>query len=108
LIVGVVWAAMHIVPDVQAHQTSAWIAGQRSFSVALRVLIVWVYNNTGRSVLAAVLFHATDNVSVFSIFPDDGDSHYDPAVTAVLTAITAVIVAVLWGARTLARFRYTR
>lgn len=106
LLLGLVWAAFHVVPDVQAGQTWSWIAGQRGYSVALRVLIVWIYNNTGRSVPAAVLFHAMDNVSVYVLFPDDGDGHYEPAVTAALTAAAAAIVTVLWGARTLDRFRY--
>jgi membrane protease YdiL (CAAX protease family) len=106
LIVGIVWAAMHVVPDLQGHHTWEWIAGQRCFSVVLRVLIVWLYNNTGKSVFAAILFHDMDNVSVFTLFPNDGGFHYIPAFTAALTAITAVIVTFLWGPKTLARYRY--
>lgn len=108
MIVGVVWAAVHIVPDIQAHQTWAWIAGQRCFSVALRVLIVWLYNNTGKSLFAAILVHAMDNVSVYSLFPNNGGSYYNPAITAALTAMAAVIVTFLWGPKTLARFRFAR
>jgi hypothetical protein len=59
-------------------------------------------------VFAAVLLHAMDNVSVFTFFPDNGGSHYVPAITAALTAISAVIVSILWGPRTLARFRFVR
>ena len=92
-------------PDLQNHHGLGWIAWQRGvYDVALRVLIVWLYNNTGGSVLAAILFHATDNVSV-SLFPNAG-SHYDPAVTGTITAITAAIVVLLWGRKTLARYRY--
>ncbi len=108
LILGAAWALIHIIPDLQGHHPWAWIAGQRLFSLALRVLIVWVYNNTGGAVLAAVLLHTMDNVSVFTFFPDNGGSHYMPAITAALTALTAVIVTILWGPRTLARFRFAR
>lgn len=108
LIVGIAWAAMHVVPDIQGGHTWAWIAGQRGFSVALRVLIVWLYNNTGKSVFAAILFHDMDNVSVFALFPNDGDSHYIPAITAALTAIAALVVAFFWGSKTLARFKFAR
>jgi uncharacterized protein len=66
LIVGSAWAAVHVVPDLQGHHAWAWMAGQRCFSVVLRVLIVWLYNNTGKSVFAAILFHDMDNVSVFT------------------------------------------
>jgi len=108
LILGAVWALNHVIPDLQGHHPWTWIAGQRLFTVALRVLIVWAYNNTGETVLVAVLFHTMDNVSVFSLFPDNGGGHYVPAVTAALTALTAVILTILWGPRTLARFRFAR
>jgi membrane protease YdiL (CAAX protease family) len=105
ILLGAVWAILHVVPDIQAHETWAWIAGQRFYSVVLRILIVWLYNNTGKSVFAAILFHDMDSVSVYSLFPNTG-SQYDPAITGVLTAITAVIVTYFWGPKTLARYRY--
>ena len=105
IILGLVWSIWHIVPDIQAHQPWAFIAGQRFYSVLLRILIVWLYNNTGKSVFAAILFHDMDNVSVYSLFPNYG-SHYNPAITGVITAIVAVIVTFLWGSKTLARYRY--
>ena len=105
IVLGLLWGLMHVVPDLQNHHGLAWIAWQRGiYDVALRVLIVWIYNNTGKSVFAAILFHDTDNVSVSS-FPNNG-SHYDPAVTGVITAITAAVVVFLWGSKTLARYRY--
>ena len=108
LILGVVWSAVHIVPDIQNHQAWGWIAGQRLFTVALRILIVWLYNNTTQSVIAAIIAHAMDNVSVFALFPNNGDGHYIPAITAAITAVVAIIVTWLWGAKTLARFRFAR
>jgi membrane protease YdiL (CAAX protease family) len=106
LIIGIVWATVHIAPDVQGGHTWAWIAGQRGFSVALRVLLIWLYNNAGKSVFAAILVHDMDNVSVFTLFPNGGGSHYIPAITAALTAIAAALVTFLWGAKTLAQYRY--
>jgi hypothetical protein len=55
------------------------------YAVALRILIVWLYNNTGKSVYG---------------------SYYDPAVTGAIAVIAAAIVTYLWGSRTLARYRY--
>jgi hypothetical protein len=72
----------------------------------VRVIIVWLYNNTGKSVLVTILFHDMLNVSEF-LFPNYG-SHYDPAITGILIIITAVIVTFFWGAKTLAHFRYAR
>lgn len=103
LVLGSVGALWHVVPLIQAHHGAAWIAWKGLDTLAARVLIVWLYNNTGRSLFAAVLFHALSNVGV-ALFPNAG-SHHDPAVTGVLTAIAAGTVAFLWGARTLARFR---
>jgi len=105
LLLGLVWGIWHIVPDIEGHRTLAFIAGQRFlYSFVLRILIVWLYNNTGKSLFAAILFHAMDNVS-FSLFPNYG-SHYDSAITGAITAVIAVIVTFLWGPKTLARYRY--
>jgi uncharacterized protein len=105
IVLGSVWGIFHVVPDIQANHGLAWIAWQYGvYAVALRIVIVWLYNNTGKSVFAAILVHDTDNVS-WSLFPNYG-SHYDPAVTGAITAIVAAIVTFLWGFKTLARYRY--
>jgi membrane protease YdiL (CAAX protease family) len=101
LMVGAVWAIWHIVPLTQTHRMPTWIAWQCLGMVPFRILIVWLYNNTGRSLLAAIVFHATSNVSQFS-FPNYG-SHYDPFITALILAVTATIVTFVWGPETLAQ-----
>jgi membrane protease YdiL (CAAX protease family) len=101
LLLGVVWAAWHIVPYTQAGRSAEWIAWQVLASVALRVLIVWLYNNTGHSVFAATVFHAVYNVS-WQLFPVNG-SHYDPRITGLVFAGTAALVVVVWGPQTLTR-----
>lgn len=67
--------------------------------MALRVLLVWIYNNTGRSVFATALCHASVDVSAF-VFPNYG-SHYDPRFVAPITVVAAIVVTLLWGSRTL-------
>jgi membrane protease YdiL (CAAX protease family) len=54
ILLGLVWAAWHIVPLAQAGRSSAWIAWWCLSTVAQRVLIVWLYNNTGKSVFATI------------------------------------------------------
>jgi uncharacterized protein len=103
LMLGSVWALWHVIPELQAHPP-AWVAGQFFSTIGWRVLIVWLSNNTGKSVLAAILFHDMVNVSEFS-FPNDG-SHYDPVLAGAITAVIAVIVTFFWGPKTLARYRY--
>lgn len=55
---------------------------------------------------AAIVLHAMSNVSE-SIFPDYS-SRFAPAVLAGILAIAAVIVTMLWGSKTLARFNLGR
>ena len=84
LILGAVWAIWHVIPELQANPPP-WVAGQFFSTIGLRVLIVWLYNNTGKSVLAAILFHDMVNVSEFS-FPNYG-SHYPRVAQRVVWVI---------------------
>jgi len=107
IIMGSVWGLWHFIGwYFQTQHTLTWTAGQFLSTIALRIIIIWLYNNTGRSVFAAVLFHDMMNVSEF-LFPNYG-SHYDPVVTGTITAIVAAVVTFLWGPKTLARLRYAR
>jgi membrane protease YdiL (CAAX protease family) len=106
LILGAAWAAWHVMPLAQSRRGAAWIVWQCLGMFPFRVLIVWAYNNTGRSVFAASLFHATSNVSQFT-FPNFG-SHYDPFVACVILTFTAAAVTFLCGPETLARCRTRR
>jgi uncharacterized protein len=101
LIIGLVWAAWHLVPLLQVDRAPGWIAWWSVATVATRVLHTWLYNNTGKSVFGAALFHAMTNVS-WQMFPNHG-SHYDPRITGIILAIVALCVTVAWGPRTLAR-----
>jgi uncharacterized protein len=106
IILGSVGAVWHFVPLIQMGRAPRWIVWWTLGAVALRTLTVWLYNNTGRSLFAVIVFHATFNVG-FAVFPNHG-SHWDPAVAGAITAIVAVIIVFLWGPKTLARYRYAR
>jgi membrane protease YdiL (CAAX protease family) len=105
LILGTVWAIWHMTPYIQTHNTPIWVVGQSASTVLLRVLIVWIYNNTGKSLFAAIAFHASVNVSELVLFPIYG-SYYDPFIAFIIMAITVAIVIFLWGPKTLAQYRY--
>ncbi|MDQ2903594.1 MAG: CPBP family intramembrane glutamic endopeptidase [Ktedonobacteraceae bacterium] len=105
LLLGSVWALWHIVGWRQEHPW-VWVAGQCFSTIGLRILMVWLYNNTGKSLFAVIIFHAMINVGEFS-FPNYG-SHYDPVIAAAITAVIAIIIIFLWGSKTLARYRYAR
>jgi membrane protease YdiL (CAAX protease family) len=106
ILIGIVWAAWHIIPFLQMGRTPAWIAWQALGMIVARILTVWLYNNTGRSVLAAILFHAMNNVATV-LLPTYGWP-YNPALALAITAATAMAITFLWGPKTLSRFRYAR
>ena len=64
-------------------------------AVASRVLIVWVYGHTRRSVFAPTVVHASDNVS-WQLFPIQG-LHWDPRIDAIVAVIIAAVLSV-WPA----------
>lgn len=90
LILGVLWAAWHLLPFVQADRSWDWIAWQCGKTVAVRVVMVRLYFGAGRSVFAVALFHALDNVAAF-LLPFYG-AVYDPRLAAILTIVAAVAV----------------
>lgn len=106
ILVGIVWAVWHFVPFIQMGRTPTWIAWQGTSMVIARILTVWIYNNTGKSVFATILFHAMNNMT--TVLLASYGWHYDPSVAVVITAVVAVIITFLWRPRTLARFRYAR
>jgi membrane protease YdiL (CAAX protease family) len=74
--------------------------------VALRVLLVWLYNNTGQSVFATVLFHATGNLAQIGPILDFGPTGYSyeaQRISAMILTAAAAVVIVVWGPRTLTR-----
>ena len=103
VLLGLVWAAWHIIALVQAHRSPTWIAWWCLGTAAMRVVMVWLYNNTGKSVFAVALFHTTSNVT-WQLFPIHG-SYYDPRVTGLIMTFVAAIVTVVWGPRSLVRYR---
>lgn len=93
LLLGMVTALWHISPLVQAHRPAVWMAWWFLYAVAARVLIVWLYNNTGKSVFAAALFHTMLNLS-WMLFPLYG-SHFDVRLAGLVTALVAAVVVLL-------------
>jgi len=106
IFLGLAWAAWHIIPVVQVGRSPEWIAWQCLFWVASRVLFVWLFNNTGKSVFAVAMYHAMLNLT-WQLFPING-SFYDPRITALIVIFAAVIVTIVWGPQTLAQYRYAR
>ncbi len=101
LLLGLVAILWHLVPLVLMNRSPTWIAWWCLYAVAARIFIVWLYNNTGKSVFAVALFHATLNLC-WMLFPVNG-SHFDMRLGGLAMALTAALVTMVWGYTTLVR-----
>ena len=104
IVLGCVWAIWHIIPYSQAGQKPIWIFWQCLSTVFLRIIMVWLFNNTGKSVFGMVLFHTMINLSPFLI--PNNRAHYDPFIFSILLMGAVAIVVFFWDSKTLAQFRY--
>ncbi len=108
ILIGIPWAVWHYPSIIQQGHNLNWIVWGTLGTVAVRVLIVWIYNNTGKSLFACILFHTMTNLGRTS-FPRD-EIHNPlvdyPDVHYSIIAITAGVVVFFWGTKTLARFKY--
>ena len=99
-LVGILW---HLTPLLLMGRSPTWIAWWCLYALTFRIFTAWLYNNTGKSVFAAALFHATLNLA-YMLFPVDG-SHFDMRIAGLVMVCIAVAVVVVWGPKTLTRTR---
>ncbi|MGG6268350.1 CPBP family glutamic-type intramembrane protease [Leptolyngbya sp. AN03gr2] len=92
-IVGTTWAAWHIIPFIQMHNTALWIIWQCLYTIIYRVLLTKVYVLTNCSVFSTIAMHATYNTA-FSLMPYYGSS-YNPMYMAISTVCTTIVVFIL-------------
>ncbi|KWT62892.1 hypothetical protein ADL21_05585 [Streptomyces albus subsp. albus] len=102
LVIGLIWAAWHLVAYVQAGRPALWIAGQVLGSVAVRVLIVRLVADAGGTVLIAVVVHTTINLAQ-SLFPGYPEQPVPALVYGLLATLTAAAMVLGTGPRTLTR-----
>ena len=100
-LVGILW---HLTPLLLIGRSPTWIAWWCMYALTVRIFIVWLYNNTGKSVFAAALFHATVNLA-YMLYPVYG-SHFDMRLASLVMAGAALLVIVVWGPKTLAGRAY--
>jgi membrane protease YdiL (CAAX protease family) len=80
--IGAVWAVWHVPALLQVHRSAAWIGWWVLGTIAMRVIMVWLYNAAGKSVFGVAVFHAASNLC-WQIFPIHG-SWFDPRVNGLL------------------------
>lgn len=94
LLLGWFWAAIHFIPLLQVHRSVAWIAWWSLGTISYRMIMVWFYVNTGKSVFAAAIFHAMINLC-WQLFPVNG-SHYDPQIFSLITFAFGIVLYSAW------------
>ena len=113
ILLGLVWAGYHI-PSfiISGYYTSEWIFWHALYTIVGRVLFVWIYNNSGKSLFSMALLHTT--FGLFWILLPATDNlqkatpYYDPRIAAFIVISYVVIVTLLWGSKTLAQYRFAR
>ncbi len=104
LILGAIWALWHLplflIKDMLHYTQGIWSFWFWQFmagAVAMAVMLTWIFNNTRRSTLAAILFHFMTNVTYILGNVTAGTNLY----STLLWIIAAIGVVALWGAGTL-------
>jgi membrane protease YdiL (CAAX protease family) len=101
LILGLAWGAWHL-PLIISYGDP--VLAYFLLIVANTILITWVFNNTGGSLLLAMLFHASLNIS-FSVL----EIYQDDLVRLILTWAVVFVVVLGYGGKDLSpsgRFRW--
>jgi membrane protease YdiL (CAAX protease family) len=107
LVLGVLWALWHVPFFVFMMPDPVVLSAQIFTLVGTRVLVIWIFNNTGRSVFAAILFHAADNTALVILPEVTAITPWGAAALCGLIAAAAVVVTLLWGPHTMARYRFS-
>lgn len=105
LLIGVPWAIWHLPSMIKMGQSWQLIAWGLLATVAFRVITVWLYNNTNRSLLAVILAHAV-GTTARSAFPGGRQGYElgDGSISYAIVTFAAVLVTVVWGSETLSDF----
>jgi uncharacterized protein len=105
LIIAIPWWLGHIPSIIAIGGTAADLAWWLPGAIALRVLMTSLYNNSGRSMLALIIFHTMLNVGRSIAFPTIA-THYDlayQAISYVITFAMSAIIVIVWGGKTLTK-----
>ncbi|MFI6392271.1 CPBP family intramembrane glutamic endopeptidase [Nonomuraea sp. NPDC050547] len=90
LVLGAFWAAWHLPALLMMGRGALWIAGWTLGTVAQRVIMVWLFDRTGRGMWAVVLMHAGVNLSV-TMTPGSASTAHQ-VIFGLLLAVPAALV----------------
>lgn len=101
---GIVWGLWHLPLFFMSGQDiyhsvpiPAFILG----TIFLSILFTWIYNNTGRSILAVLIFHTMGNLSHF-IFPAMATS-LGGLYSVIINIVVVIIILIIFGSKRMVR-----
>ena len=106
LVLGIVWALWHVPFFVFMMPDPVELSAQVLTLVGTRILVAWIFNNTGKSVFAAILFHAADNTALVILPEFTAITPWGAIVLCSLVVVAAVMVTLLWGPRAMTQYRF--
>ena len=103
LILGLIWSIWHLPLFFIEGTTQASIPMYQYFlqTIVLSIFYTWLYNNTGGSVLIAIIFHAVSNISA-AIIPF-WTTELGRWIDFGLLVFVAVVILSIWGSRHLSK-----
>ena len=106
LVLGAIWSAWHLplffIRDTLFYSQGAgspWFWLFLMLVIPTAVIYTWIFNNTRRSTLAAILFHFMSNVTAEFANVTDRTNLY----STLLWIVAAIVVVGFWGPETLTR-----
>ncbi|MEM3693098.1 MAG: type II CAAX endopeptidase family protein [Candidatus Bathyarchaeia archaeon] len=103
IVLGVLWGIWHLplffISGTIQSQTPIW--GFMILIMCGTILFTWIYNNTGGSILAVMLFHTMNNLSFF-LFPTL-ETALGGLYMLILNIVFTVAILIVWGPKTLTR-----
>lgn len=108
IILGIIWGLWHLplffMKGQQIYQNVP-ILGFILGTILLSIVFTWIYNNTGRSILAVLLFHTMGNLSHF-IFPTMS-TKLGGLYSLILNIAVVIIILTIWGPKKMVRGQNT-
>ena len=90
-ILGLLWAIWHIPFYVSMMLSPIFIITQCFGLLGIRFLLVWIFDNAGKSVFIAILFHAVYNVSN-GVIPN---YNVNPPIGVIITTVPILLIAII-------------
>lgn len=106
VMLGLMWGVWHLplyfMPGAGPQYQLSMIWALIIVLILQSILFTWLYNNTGGSIFATLIFHTMLNLSTFVIFPIF-ETELGGLYDLILIIISVIVVLIIWGPKRMAR-----